>query len=113
MTLKDFLHRFESRIAVLAALALLFAQLGALSHAYSHDAAVASTASTHRTGAAGHDPCNECLAYAPLLCAAGAPAALPVPLPQSRGLATRTTAASLLNLDLTLAFRSRAPPLTA
>lgn len=113
MDLKHFPHRVELRVAVLAALALLFAQFGAMSHAYSHDAVAGAPAATHQTGAASHDPCNDCLAYAPLLCAAGAPTALPSSLPQSRGLATRATAASLVNLDLTLAFRSRAPPLTA
>ena len=102
-------RRFELRIAVLAALALLFAQLGAMSHAYSHNA-VESPTSTHRDGATNHELCNDCLAYAPLLCAAGAPTALPCIQPQSGGLVPRSTPDSLLNLDLTLAFRSRAPP---
>jgi len=109
--LKKLLHRFEFRIAVMAALALLIAQLGAMSHAYSHDAAIGS-ASTHQTGATSHDPCNDCLAYAPLLAAAGAPGALPFVEPQGRGLATRATASSLVDLSLTVAFRSRAPPTT-
>jgi hypothetical protein len=112
--------RFELRIAVLAALALLLAQLGALSHAYAHDAATGSSlagahgarppATSRPLGAAGHDACNECLAYAPLLCAAGAPAALPAVDPQGRTLATRPTADSLVDLRATLAFRARAPP---
>jgi len=112
--------RFELRIAVLAVIALLFAQLGALSHAYAHDAAAGaslagthgarSPATSHPPGTAGHDACNECLAYAPLLCAAGAPAALPVVDLEGRTLATRPTADSLLDLRATLAFRARAPP---
>jgi hypothetical protein len=110
MALRKLLHRFELRIAVLAALALLIAQLGAMSHAYSHDIAVGSP-STHQT-AATHDLCNDCLAYAPLLAVAGAPGALPYIEPQGRDLATRATAESLLNLSLTVAFRSRAPPKT-
>lgn len=95
----------------MAAVALLIAQLGALSHAYSHDAA-AGAPSTHQTGATSHDLCNDCLAYAPLLAGAAAPGALPSVLPQGRGLATRVTAHSLVDLSLTLAFRSRAPPNT-
>jgi hypothetical protein len=107
--LRKFLHRFELRLAVMAAVALLIAQLGAMSHAYSHDAAIDSP-TTHQTGASSHDPCNDCLAYAPLLAAAGASGALPFIEPQGRGLATRATARSLVDLSLTLAFRSRAPP---
>jgi hypothetical protein len=110
LALRKLLHRFELRIALLAALALLIAQLGAMSHAYAHDAAVGSPA-THQT-AATHDLCNDCLAYAPLLAAAGTPSALPYIEPQGRGLATRATAESLLDLSLTVAFRSRAPPKT-
>jgi hypothetical protein len=103
------MHRVELRVAVMAAVALLIAQLGAMSHAYSHDAAVGSP-STHQTGASNHAPCDDCLAYAPLLAVAGAPAALPFVEPQGRGLATSATAQSLVDLSLTVAFRSRAPP---
>ncbi len=103
------MNRFELRIAVMAAVALLIAQLGAMSHAYSHDAAVGSP-STHQTGANSHDLCKDCLAYAPLLAGAAAASALPFIPPQGRGLATRATAQSLVDLSLTLAFRSRAPP---
>jgi hypothetical protein len=110
VALRKLLHRFERRIAVLAALVLLIAQLGAMSHAYSHDAAVDSP-STHQTPAT-HDLCNDCLAYAPLLALSGASGALPYLEPQGRGLATRATAESLLDLSLTVAFRSRAPPKT-
>jgi hypothetical protein len=112
--------RFELRIAVLAVLALLLAQLGALSHAYAHDAATGSSragahgagspATSHPLGPAGHDACNQCLAYAPLLCATGAPAALPGVDLEGRTLATRPTADSLVDLRATLAFRARAPP---
>jgi hypothetical protein len=109
--LRQLLHRFELRLAVMAAVALLFAQLGAMSHAYSHDAAIGSP-TTHQTGASSHDPCNDCLAYAPLLAAAGAPSALPFIEPQGRGLVTRAAVNSLVDLSLTLAFRSRAPPTT-
>jgi hypothetical protein len=106
--LRKFLRRFELRVAAIAAVALLFAQLGAMSHAYSHDAAVGSV--SHQSGANSHDPCNECLAYAPLLSAAGTPTALPWIEPQGRTLATSATARSLVARFITLAFRSRAPP---
>jgi hypothetical protein len=111
MALRKLLHRFELRLAVMAVVALLFAQLGAMSHAYSHDAALES-ASTHQSGASTHDPCKDCLAYAPLLAAAGATGTLPSIQPQGRGLATRASADSLVDLSLRLAFRSRAPPHT-
>jgi hypothetical protein len=110
--LRKFLHRFELRIAVLTAVALLLAQLGAMSHAYSHDAA-AGPAPAHQIGAGSHNPCDECIAYAPLLSAAGTPAALPSIEPQSFDLPSRAVADSLVDLSLTLAFRSRAPPATA
>jgi hypothetical protein len=102
------MHRFGLRVAVMAVVALLIAQLGAMSHAYSHDAAIGSP--THQTGANSHEPCDDCLAYAPLLAGGGAPAALPFIEPQGRGLATSATAQSLVDLSLTVAFRSRAPP---
>jgi hypothetical protein len=95
----------------MAVVALLIAQLGAMSHAYSHDAAVGSLP-THQSGASSHDPCNDCLAFAPLLSAAGAPSALPFIEPQGRGLTACATPCSLIDLSLTLAFRSRAPPHT-
>jgi hypothetical protein len=109
--LRKLLLRFELRIAVMAAVALLIAQLGAMSHAYSHDAAAGDPA-THQTGASSHDPCSECLAYAPLLASAGTPNVLPSVEPQGRGLSTLAAADSLVDLSLTLAFRSRAPPTT-
>jgi len=111
------LPRLEHRIAMLAVIALLFAQLGALSHAYSHDAppwpaagSHAASPAAHPPGAIGHEPCNECLSYAPLLCAAGTPTALPVIDPQGRDPQTRPTSDSLVRLCPALAFRARAPP---
>jgi hypothetical protein len=109
--LRVFLHRFELRLAVMTVVGLLIAQLGAMSHAYSHDAALGAT-STHQPGASSHDPCNDCLAYAPLLSAGGAPSAVPFNVPQGRSAAARAAAGSLIDLSLTLAFRSRAPPYT-
>ncbi len=93
----------------MAALVLLMAQLGAMSHAYSHDAAVGSPP-THESGASSHNPCKDCLAYAPLLAVAGASGVLPFTLPQGHGTAARHAGDSIADLSLTLAFRSRAPP---
>jgi hypothetical protein len=104
-------HRFELRIAVITAVALLIAQLGAMTHAYSHDSTLGS-ASTYQSGLVSHDFCGDCVAYAPLLSAAGAPAALPSIEPPGRCLAANACGRSLVDLSLTLAFRSRAPPVT-
>jgi len=109
--LRKFLHRFELRLAVMTIAGLLIAQLGAISHAYSHDAAVHPT-STQQTGPGSHDPCNDCLSYAPLLSAGGAPSAVPFNVPQGRRAAARAAAGSLIDRSLNLAFRSRAPPYT-
>jgi hypothetical protein len=95
----------------MVAVALLIAQFGAMSHAYSHDAALGSV-TTHQSGANSYDPCDKCLAYAPLLSAGGAPTVPPGIEPQGRAVATSATVSSLLERRLTLAFRSRAPPVT-
>ena len=108
--MRRYLHHLELRVAILAAVALLIAQLGAVSHAYSH--AAAGFPSTHLTGANSHDFCNDCVAYAPLLAPGGTGNPLPSVDRQGRGLATRAAAQSLIDLSLTLAFRSRAPPIT-
>jgi len=103
-------RRFELRIAVITAVALLIAQFGALAHAYSHTPA-AAPASAHQSNSGSHDFCGDCLNFAPVLSAAGTPDALPVTVPQGRSLAAIAGCRSLLDLSLTLAFRSRAPPL--
>lgn len=112
--LKSVPTRYELRFAVLAAIALLFAQVGAIAHAYAHDAS--SLVASHHSGANSHsaanshDLCNDCLAYAPLLAAAGAPVSVPL-IEVERSVANvNGTSASLVGLTLTLAFRSRAPP---
>jgi hypothetical protein len=107
--LRQILPAFQLRLAILAMAALLFAQLGAMSHAYSHDAA---RTAAHSTAANSHELCNDCLAYAPLLSAAGTSTALPLVEPQGRGPATSATVRSLVELGPIPAFRSRAPPFT-
>jgi hypothetical protein len=102
-------QRFEFRIALIAAIALLIAQIGAMSHAYSHVAASAPTG-THQSGLGNHEFCNDCLGFAPLLSAGAAPAALPYITPQGPVAAAPVGGISFVDRFLVLAFRSRAPP---
>ena len=102
-------HRLQLRFAILAAMALLLAQAGAISHAYSHSAGL-TTSSSHSTGAGSHDPCSGCLAFAPLLCGAGAPNCAPFIVPPGPNFATRALPGSFVDVPRLLAFRSRAPP---
>jgi hypothetical protein len=104
-------HRFELRLALMAMVGLVIAQLGAVSHAYAHDTAVGSP-SLHLTGTISHDPCGDCLAYAPLLSAAGGSASLPFLAPALPVGVTAALPDSLIDGLPFLAFRSRAPPYT-
>jgi len=106
-------HRLKLRFAVIAALALVIAQLGAMAHAYTHvPQARAAAAQPQQTNPSVHDFCSDCLNFAPLLAAAGAPAALPFALPQGCCVAPQAQLHSPLDRKLLLAFRSRAPPVT-
>ena len=115
MDLTKLLHHFGRRITLITAAALLLAQIGAMTHAYSHDAASAQS-STHRiaagigAGAGGHEFCNDCLTFAPLLSAGGAPDQLPFAEPQGRSVAVHAALTSLVDRSSTLAFRPRGPP---
>ncbi len=104
-------HRFALRLAVLAMVGLFIAQLGAVSHAYSHDTALGSP-SLHLAGTISHEPCGDCLAYAPLLSAAGGSASLPFVAPPVPVGVTATLPGSLIDGWVFLAFRPRAPPYT-
>jgi hypothetical protein len=95
----------------MAALALIFAQLGAMTHAYSH-VPEKPPVSSQQTNLGIHDFCKDCLNFAPLLSAAGAPAALPFALPQACSPAPQAQITCLVDLKFLLAFRSRAPPVT-
>jgi hypothetical protein len=103
-------HRLRIRWAALAALALLIAQLGAMAHAYSHVPQTRSVSAQQPTPS--HDFCGDCLNFAPLLSAAGAPTVLPLDLPRGCHAAPAAPLYSLVDLKLLLAFRSRAPPVT-
>ena len=99
------------RIAFITAFALLFSQLGAMAHAYSHDATL-GPASTQQSAPSSHDACRDCLAFAPLLSVAGVPATLPWNDPEGRSVTARGFGRSRVDHSITLAFRSRAPPYT-
>jgi hypothetical protein len=103
--------RVEFRVALIAALALIFAQLGAMAHAYSHEPETGSV-STQQAKLGIHDFCKDCLNFAPLLSAAGGPTALPFSVPQICSAAPQAQIACLIELKFRLAFRSRAPPAT-
>jgi len=109
--LPRFKHRHGFHVALIAALALIFAQLGAMAHAYSHVPETTSL-SAQQAKLGIHDLCKDCLNFAPLLSAAGAPAAFPFALPQACSLAPQAQIACLVELKFRLAFRSRAPPAT-
>ena len=108
--MRDLLHPVELRLAVMAAVLLLIAQCGAMSHAYTHSLAALAS---QQTGATDHEPCNDCLAYAPLLAGAGSPAALAAIGPPEPCGVMRSPANSRVECSMRLAFRSRAPPRTA
>jgi hypothetical protein len=109
--LSKLLHRFELRAALITSVALLIAQFGAMAHAYTHGLATERNG-VHQSNPGSHEFCGDCLNFAPLLSAAGAPAALPTIAPQGRSLPLRMTEKSLLAARPLLAFRSRAPPAT-
>jgi hypothetical protein len=104
-------HHLKLRFAVIAAIALVIAQLGAMAHAYTHVPETRAV-SAQQTTPGVHDYCNDCLNFAPLLAGAGALAVLPFALPQGCSIAPSSPRDSLLDLKFLLAFRSRAPPAT-
>jgi hypothetical protein len=103
-------RRFELRFAAIIAIAVLIAQLGAVAHAYAHVTDVQPT-STYQANTGSHDFCSDCLNFAPLLSAAGAPAVLPSIEPPGRSGGVHAECRSLVDRHLHLAFRSRAPPI--
>ena len=109
--MKKFPHHSPFALAVIAAVVLLLAQLGAMHHAYSHVPSAATTAQDSNRGI--HPVCDDCLSFAPVLSAAGSPTVLAFVAPPARALALRAVAASLISHRLDLAFRSRAPPVSA
>jgi hypothetical protein len=111
VALKKSPHHSAFKFAVIAAIVLVFAQLGAMNHAYSHVPQIAAT--VQGSNPAAHSICDDCLSFAPVLSAAGSHTVLSFIAPPARAIALRAVAASLLNNRLNLAFRSRAPPVSA
>jgi hypothetical protein len=104
-------HRLEFRIAAIAALALFITQLGAIAHAYTHSPSTAKTSAFQQIQK-GHEFCSDCLNFAPLLAAAGAPTVLPISLQYTQSAPPPAPPASFLSHRTYLAFRSRAQPVT-
>ena len=109
--LKQIPYTTPFALAVIAALVLVLAQLGAMKHAYSHVPLAA--AAVQDSNPAIHTICDDCLSFAPVLSAAGSPTVLAFVAPPARALALRAVIASLISHRLDLAFRSRAPPVSA
>jgi hypothetical protein len=104
-------HGQQFRIVLIAALALFFAQIGAMSHAYSHAPELGAD-SSQQAKLGIHDFCKDCLNFAPLLSAAGAPTSLPFAIPQPCRMAPQAQISCLVELKFRLGFRSRAPPVS-
>jgi hypothetical protein len=99
-------RRPASRLGLLLALGLLFAQTGALVHACSH-----LRAAGERQGApAPSSMCGDCLSFAPLLAAAGGTGPAPPAVVPESGTRYRMLTALLVGQARHRAFRSRAPP---
>jgi len=92
---------------LLLALALLVAQGVAQAHLYSHFAS--GTQKSDFSGTAGQ-LCNECLAVAPLLSAAGTPASPCIAFAADAAAIVVAVVAPSFESSPHYAFRSRAPP---
>jgi hypothetical protein len=100
-------RRSKLRVALMAAMSLLFAQFGAQAHAYSH--IHPGSDSSQQLDPQGR-LCAQCQSFAPLLATAGSPSHS---LFVSFGGVIATPAVtvdSLVSRTQTPAFRSRAPP---
>ncbi len=97
----------QLRLVLLMALALLWTQLGAQLHAYSHlHAGSHATDQLYDRGG----PCSDCLSFAPLLATAGGPGHLLLAASVGVDVAPATAVRSLTPRPAATAFRSRAPP---
>ena len=102
-------RRYCSRLGELLALALLVAQTGAVMHEYVHLGASGES----RGSPASSQSCPDCLAYAPVLAAAGGTSHSPAFARAQIGTTYRTLVAPLVGYSPQHAFLSRAPPLPA
>lgn len=101
-------HHANLRIALLTALALLVAQLGAQAHAYSH-----FNSASHPAGELDYHTaqCFDCLSFAPLLASAGGPSHALVVAQQGVLSAPNAALVTLTTTGSVSGFQSRAPPL--
>ena len=102
-------RRYCVRLGELVALALLVAQTGAVMHQYVHLGASGES----RGAPASSQSCPDCLAYAPVLAAAGGTSHSPAFARAQIGTLYRTPVAPLIGYSPQHAFLSRAPPLPA
>jgi hypothetical protein len=101
-----YLKSFVARMASVMVAALLLAQWGAQTHAYSHDEDSAS-----RTDLQSHiKPCPQCPSFAPVLTVAGGAALFPAVHWAPILLGDSSVPVTFLAVAIALAFRSRAPP---
>ena len=90
------------------AFALVFAQLGAISHAYSH---LRSGADPQGVAAKTSHTCPDCQSFSPVLAGAGAASSALTLLHLQAETAHQNLLAPLVAHSPQHAFRSRAPPL--
>lgn len=100
------------RVALIAALALLIAQIGAVRHVYAHGAEGGTVAALKQQLPGVHELCGDCLNYAPLLATAGTTGSIHFEASPARPLLAERGAANPARAGPFLAFRSRAPPAT-
>jgi len=103
-------RRYGARLGELLALALLIAQTGAVMHEYVH---LSASRESRGAPATSSQSCPDCLAYAPVLAAAGGTGHSPTFARARVGKTYRTPVAPLVGYSPQHAFLSRAPPLPA
>lgn len=97
---------FLTRLAAVMIAALVLAQWGAQTHAYSHD----KNSETQTDRQSHIKSCPQCPSFAPVLAVAGAPALFSAILWAPIHLSDSSLPVASLDVRITLAFRSRAPP---
>jgi hypothetical protein len=103
-------RRKAARLGVFLALALLFAQTGAVMHEYSH---LSASGESRGVPATSSQSCPACQSYAPVLAAAGGTSHSQAFARAQIGTTYRTLVAPLVGYSPQHAFLSRAPPLLA
>lgn len=102
------LRRHAGKIGVLLAFALVFAQLGAITHAYAH---LRAGADPQGIAAKASHGCPDCQSFSPMLAGAGTPANALALLQAQAASAPPTLLAPIEMRAPRHSFQSRAPPL--